>query len=130
MAQKLLIAEDEEMDFYKTLFEEEGYEVIHAPDGEAALDGLMLHKPKVMLLDLRLPKVDGLEILKRMQERSLSPETRVIIWTGFDNYGEPQSTIEEHYGAQVAYYLKKPISLEDLTSKVRELMNGKPDEAA
>ena len=122
MKKKILIAEDEEMDFYREVFEAEGYEVIHAVDGEKTVVELTRHKPEVLLLDLRMPKVDGIEILKEMKEKKLSPGTRVIIWTGFDNYGEPEKTISENYADQVAFYMKKPISLDDLTAKVRQLM--------
>ena len=122
MAKKILIAEDEDMDFYRDIFQEEGYEVIHADDGLKAVTELKLHQPDVLLLDLRMPKLDGVEILREMKEKKISPKTRVIIWTGFDNYGEPERTINEHYREQVAFYMKKPISLEDLLGKVRQLI--------
>ncbi|MBI4430776.1 MAG: response regulator [Candidatus Omnitrophica bacterium] len=123
MPKKLLIAEDEDVAFFQEIFEEEGYQVIHAPDGQAALEAIHQHKPDVMILDLRMPKVDGVEILKEMKEKNLSPNTKIIIWTGFDNYGEPQRTIDENYSEQVASYMKKPISLDKLIENVKRLMS-------
>ena len=120
---KILIAEDEEMSFFCDVLKEEGYETFHADDGEKAIEMLKKHQPEVLLLDIRLPKYHGGEILQELKERKISPKTKVIIWTGFDNYGEPRKTIEEKYGEQVAYYMKKPVSLEDLLAKVRDLMS-------
>lgn len=121
---KIIIAEDEEMSFYCDVFQEEGYEVIHADDGAKAISELKKHQPEVLLLDLRLPKYDGLEILRELKERKISPKTKVIVWTGFDVYGEPQKTIEENYSDQVAFYLKKPIALDDLLTKVRQVIDS------
>jgi len=61
--------------------------------------------------------------LKELQSKKLSPKTWVIIWTAFDNYGEPEKTILREYSDQLAYYLKKPINLEDLREKIREIMS-------
>ena len=67
MKHRILVVDDEQnaRDALKTILSEEGYDVAEAADGEAALSALASFRPEAVLCDIRMPKLDGLEVLKR-----------------------------------------------------------------
>ena len=69
MAKKVLVVDDEKpiSDIIKFNLEKEGYEVIVAYDGEEALEKVEDDSPDLIILDLMLPKIDGLEVAKRVR---------------------------------------------------------------
>ncbi|MDQ1729658.1 MAG: hypothetical protein QOD33_1783 [Pyrinomonadaceae bacterium] len=113
---RILIAEDEanlRMVLQKEL-ERLGYRVQVAPDGDAALRKLEESNVDVLLCDINMPKVDGMEVLRRVHERPNPPE--VIMLTG-------QATVETAVEAMKlgAYdYLTKPYSITELDVRVRQ----------
>jgi DNA-binding NtrC family response regulator len=113
---RILIAEDEanlRMVLQKEL-ERLGYRVQAAPDGDAALRKLEESNVDVLLCDINMPKVDGMEVLRRVHERPNPPE--VIMLTG-------QATVETAVEAMKlgAYdYLTKPYSITELDVRVRQ----------
>jgi DNA-binding NtrC family response regulator len=115
-AARILIAEDEanlRMVLQKEL-ERLGYRVQAAPDGDAALRKLEESNVDVLLCDINMPKVDGMEVLRRVHERPNPPE--VIMLTG-------QATIETAVEAMKlgAYdYLTKPYSITELDVRVKQ----------
>jgi len=115
-AARILIAEDEanlRMVLQKEL-ERLGYRVQVAPDGEAALRKLEESNVDVLLCDINMPKIDGMEVLRRVHERPNPPE--VIMLTG-------QATVETAIEAMKlgAYdYLTKPYSITELDVRVKQ----------
>ncbi|MFF3652326.1 response regulator [Streptomyces sp. NPDC002181] len=85
MAIKVVIADDQEMvrtGFRMILESQPDIEVVaDAPDGEAALAAVAAHRPDVLLLDIRMPKLDGLEVTRRLADRD---GPRIVIVTTFD----------------------------------------------
>lgn len=113
---RLLIAEDEAN--LRLVLQKElqrlGYRVHAAPDGEAALRKLEESNVDVLLCDINMPRMDGMELLRRVHERPNPPE--VIMLTG-------QGTIETAVEAMKngAYdYLTKPYSISELDVRVRQ----------
>jgi two-component system, NtrC family, response regulator AtoC len=113
---RLLIAEDEAN--LRLVLQKElqrlGYRVQAAPDGEAALRKLEESNVDVLLCDINMPRMDGMELLRRVHERPNPPE--VIMLTG-------QGTIETAVEAMKlgAYdYLTKPYSINELDVRVRQ----------
>ena len=113
---RLLIAEDEAN--LRLVLQKElqrlGYRVQAAPDGEAALRKLEESNVDVLLCDINMPRMDGMELLRRVHERPNPPE--VIMLTG-------QGTIETAVEAMRigAYdYLTKPYSINELDVRVRQ----------
>ena len=101
-------------------------EVFVARDGEEALDYLhrrgahelrSVENPKVVLLDLKLPKVDGLEVLQRIKS---DPRTRVIPVVVLTSSRE-QNDIVESYQFGVNSYIVKPVDFEQFTESMRQL---------
>ena len=79
----VLVIDDESclLDFYSVFLGDEGFEVIAAENGEKGLEAFKDKKPPLVITDLRMPGMDGLEILKRIKHES--PETEVIVATGY-----------------------------------------------
>jgi DNA-binding NtrC family response regulator len=113
---RVLFVDDEE-DFVTALAErmkarDLGGEV--ALDGEKALQMVEEETPDVMVLDVRLPGMDGLEVLKRVKQSY--PQTQVVMLTGYASAEDEKRALE--LGA--FKYLQKPVEIEDLVAAVRE----------
>jgi len=82
-AGRILIVDDEEeiREILSRLVQKEGFEPLAAPDGETALELLSRESPDILLLDIRMPGLDGMEILRRAKE--LDRDLPVIIITAF-----------------------------------------------
>ena len=92
-----------------------GYQVHHAADGLAALEQHAIHQPDLVILDWMLPKLDGLEVLKRLRSSSAVP---VLMLTA---RGEE---IDRVVGLEVGAddYLTKPFSMRELVARVRAML--------
>ncbi|HEU6451627.1 MAG TPA: response regulator, partial [Gemmatimonadaceae bacterium] len=102
---RILIADDERAitEGLSAILQDEGYEVDVAVDGQKALDHLTSGEYGVVLADLKMPKIDGIALLKEMQDGSIT--TECIIITG-------QATVDSAVQAmrQGAYdYIEKPL---------------------
>lgn len=96
-----------------------GIEIVaEASDGEEAVEAIEREKPDVVLLDLRMPKLDGLGVLQRLRERGTSRPT--LILTTFDD----DAMLFEAVRAGAKGWLLKDVSLERLTDALRVVANG------
>ena len=121
---KILFIEDEAA-IQKTLGESlrnKGYDVQSALDGEEGLRLAKSEKPDLILLDLILPKLHGLDLLERIRKDDDIKETPVIILTNLENVGEVERALE--LGANT-YLVKANYSLEDVVAKVKRAMGDK-----
>ncbi len=96
-------------------------EVIVAHDGVEALEYLEKctpeHLPELILLDLKLPRVDGLEVLKRIRENSKTRRLAVVILTSSNE----ERDILAGYDLGVNSYIRKPVDFEQFIEAVRQL---------
>ncbi len=92
--------------------------VAEAGDGEEAIEVIEREKPDVVLLDLRMPKLDGVGLLKQLRERGAQPPS--LILTTFDD----DAMLFEAVRAGAKGWLLKDVSLERLTSAIRTLAAG------
>jgi DNA-binding response OmpR family regulator len=113
---KILFVDDEESIrfLYKEEFEEKGYEVILASNGEESLEKFAETNPDLVVIDIKMPVMDGMEVLKRVREQS--GDVPVILCTA---YGEFKQNLETW--ASDAYVVKSA-NLESLFKKVEELL--------
>jgi len=113
----ILLVDDEEA-IQKMLsfpLRRDGYEVIEARDGEAALTRFAEEKVDLVVLDLALPKLDGLEVCRRLRAQSAVP---IIMLTARDE--EIDKVIGLEIGADD--YITKPFSIREFRSRVRALL--------
>ena len=92
--------------------------VAEASDGEEAIEVIEREKPDVVLLDLRMPKLDGVGVLRQLRERGTLPPA--LILTTFDD----DAMLFEAVRAGAKGWLLKDVSLERLTSAIRTLAEG------
>ncbi len=113
----ILIVEDEETQrvLLEGLLKKEGYAATGAGDGERALQLVRERTFEIVLLDYRLPGMDGLTVLKKLKE--LNPEIQVIMITAFGSIENAVTALKE--GA--FEYLTKPIDLDDLLFKIKKV---------
>ena len=114
MSKTVLIVEDEPV-LRKSLAEllaEEGYEALQACNGKEAHELVLSRSVDLVLTDVRMPEMDGIELLKRLQQ--LVPETPVIILTAF---GTVQSAVAAMSDG-AADYLLKPVQFEDVLMRI------------
>jgi len=117
---KILVVDDEpDPDFLaKRLLEIEKFTVITAYDGEEALRKIYSEKPKIVLLDIKLPKKDGYEVCKEIKSNEKYRQTIIIMFTAkiFDSDREKGLKL----GAD--YYITKPFSGKDLVQLLRDIL--------
>ena len=116
MTKKLLIVDDEAeiCEFLKSFFEDRDFKVAVANDGAKALEQVALFQPEVVLLDIQMPGMDGLQTLKKIKE--MHPRVKVIMVTAV----ETQEKIEEAMRLGADNYITKPLSLEYLEKDVQD----------
>ena len=118
MSARVLIADDEKniRDSLKIVLDEENYETEVASNGEEALNKIENEKYDIVITDIKMPKIDGMELLQKASK--ISPDTFFIIMTA---YASVNTAIEAL--RQGAYdYLIKPIEFEDLILRVKRLI--------
>jgi DNA-binding NarL/FixJ family response regulator len=114
----IVIADDSAMireRLVRMLSEVEGVSIIgQAEDGEAALEEILKHRPELVILDIRMPKANGIEVLERIKTEL--PDTSVIMLTAFPY--PPYK--EKSLAAGADYFLDKANEFE----AVREIIEG------
>ena len=118
----ILFIEDESA-LQKTFCEklsQEGYKPISALDGEIGLRLAKTKKPDLILLDLILPKIHGLDVLKKIKEDEGTKNIPVIVLTNLEGIEEIEKAME--LGA-TTYLVKANYSLEELAEKVKKALN-------
>ncbi len=105
----------------------EGFEAHYAFNGLEGYDKILSLQPDVVLLDLMLPGLNGVEVLRRLSTNTLARDIPVIIMTG---YGDRPDLLEEKllaYGARE--YLRKPFPIKSLVSSVKRIIAQYPRQA-
>ncbi len=117
MTFRVLIAEDEEItrNHLSDVLGDEGYDVVSTGNGLDALNEIKSSDFDILIADIKMPRMDGLELLSQVKE--VSPETEVLIVTGFGSINSAVDAIKK--GA--FDYLPKPFDLDELILKVRKI---------
>jgi len=112
---KILVVDDEEhiRRLYKEEFEDEGYTVIVASNGEEALELFDKENPDIVTLDILLPDIDGIRLLRQMKEKR--PKIPIIMSTAYDYRDDFAVWASEAY-------IVKSSDLEELKSMVKNLI--------
>ncbi len=112
---RIVVAEDEDVARAELarLLQHEGFDVVSAKDGAAGFARVQDTAPDVLVTDLRMPGMDGLELLRRARE--LDPELIVVVMTGF---AEVDTAVRAMKGG-AEHYLPKPLHVDELVLLVR-----------
>ena len=119
----VLVVDDDEAlrGLFATLLGRNGFSVDYADDGRSARDQIHRHNYSVILLDLMMPEVNGVELLRHLERNSPSLLSRVIVVTGAS-----QRSIEDFDASNVWALIRKPFDIDDLISSAIECSEGRP----
>ena len=117
---RLLIVDDEAgiVEEVKDFFQEEGYEVQTADTGKDGIEAINKFRPDLLVLDVKLPDISGLHVLRHCKENS--PATKIIVNTGYVD----QFIIDEAERLGRDAFLQKPFNLERLKEEIDKLLGG------
>jgi DNA-binding response OmpR family regulator len=113
---KILVVDDDLhiQRLYKEEFEEEGYEVVIASNGQEAIDLFNSETPDIVTLDILLPDIDGIRLLRQMKEKD--PKVPIIMSTAYDYRDDFAVWASEAY-------IVKSSDLDELKATIKKLMN-------
>jgi len=117
---KILLVEDNplHMKLMEMTLRDKGYILVKASDGETALATAVAERPDLLLLDVRIPKLDGFEVAKRLRQRPEFKTTPIIALTAHAMRGDQDKVIE----AGCDIYLSKPIDTRQLPLIVEQAL--------
>lgn len=120
---RVLVADDTESvrSLFRKLLITDGHDVIMAADGAAALEAVQRHQPDVILLDIGMPTLDGLEVCRRLKSDPATRLTPVVMVTGQTDLSDRIRGIE----AGADEFLSKPVHPHELRARVRSLTRMK-----
>jgi two-component system cell cycle response regulator DivK len=120
MAKKILIVEDNElnMKLFHDLLESKGYDILQTRDGMEALKVARAHMPDLILMDIQLPEVSGLEVTKWLKEDDNLKRIPVVAVTAFAMKGDEEKIREGGCEA----YIAKPISVTNFLETVEQFL--------
>ncbi|NKE46622.1 response regulator [Roseomonas frigidaquae] len=122
MAWRILVAEDEGLAAMAIEDEllREGYEVVLAPDGQAALEAAAQQPPDLLLTDLRMPRLDGAGLIRAL--RSSRPALPVVVMTGYAPAGGAGAFARQGEGPVALF--AKPLDMDAVLAALRKLLPG------
>ena len=117
-AKTVLIVEDNElnMKLFNDLLEAHGYRVLQTRDGLSALEIARQHMPDLIIMDIQLPEISGLEITDRLKKDAALKAIPIVAVTAFAMRGDEQKIL----GAGCDAYLSKPISVSTFLETIRK----------
>jgi CheY-like chemotaxis protein len=117
MAKTILVADDNKHELYlvQVRLEEAGYKVLCAKDGEEAIGLTQENKPDLLILDVRMPKLDGDQVYMMLKSDPATKHIPILILTGLRSDAEIASSHEEDIFA-------KPVNFETLKARLKQLL--------
>ena len=118
-AKTILYVEDNELNrkIVRDLLSRTSYRLLEAPDGEAGIALAVAQRPDLILMDIQLPKVSGIDAMRSLRREPRTAATPIIAITSFALSGDDQRAKD----AGASAYLAKPYSPRALLAKIREL---------
>ncbi len=121
MAYKLLVVDDEQdiVDILRDKLVREGFEVVAAYDGKAALERIEKDDPDIILLDLMMPEMNGFEVLKEVRTKYREKWRPVIIISSKNEF----ESVADCYDMEADLYLTKPCSFYDIIAGIKKMLD-------
>lgn len=119
MSRKVLIADDEPdiIEILKFNLEKQGYDVVTAKDGDEAFDRAKQHRPDLIVLDMMMPKKNGIEVLELLRLQPAFKDTLIMFLTALND----ETTQLRGFSTGADDYVSKPVSPSVFVSKVNAL---------
>jgi CheY-like chemotaxis protein len=116
----VLIADDDEdiLALVRATIERSGHEVMAVADGAAALSAMAKRRPDLAVLDIAMPELDGLEVLRRLRADDETKDLPVILLTAQAQAAD----VERGFATGASAYVRKPFSPRDLATRVDDLL--------
>ncbi len=116
---KILIVEDEIdlLDALATALEYEGFEALKADGGKKGIEMAKDERPALAIVDISMPKVDGIEVIKRFKENDWGTDIKIIVMTALDDL-EKMAEVMDAGGDE--YVVKTQVTLGDIVQKVKD----------
>ena len=116
----VLIADDDEdiLALVRATIERSGHEVMAVADGAAALSAMAERRPDLAVLDIAMPELDGLEVLRRLRADDETKDLPVILLTAQAQAAD----VERGFATGASAYVRKPFSPRDLATRVDDLL--------
>jgi CheY-like chemotaxis protein len=120
---RLLIVEDDPLmsRMYQKIFTFEGYEVEMAGDGQEGLDKVRASKPTLVLLDVMMPKLNGLQVLEKLKSDPETKDIPVIMLTNLAGEQDAEAALAK--GA-IKYIIKSEYEPKEVADMVKEILAG------
>ena len=122
MTELVLVADDDDdiLLLVTTRLRRDGFEVVQASSGDEALRLAREKRPRLAVLDIGMPGLDGLEVLEQIRADDELRDMRVLLLTA----KAQESDVRRGFDTGADAYVKKPFSPADLSARVRELLDG------
>ena len=117
-AERVLVVEDNEknMMLFRDVLQATGYTTLEASTGEEAIELAILHTPALVLMDVQLPGIDGVEALARLRHDERTASIPVLALTAQAMHGDRERLVEAGFDG----YLSKPVDVIELLRTVSE----------
>jgi len=121
MTMKLLIAEDDpaSRELLREILEAQGYQVVEAEDGQTALRRIEEENPDLVLLDIQMPKLDGLAVVRRLRQHPRLNSLPVVAVTSYAMRGDREKALAAGFDT----YLTKPIDVAAMRKTIEQLLS-------
>lgn len=121
---KVLIVEDDQflLRMYKKKFEIAGFQVEIAVDGEDGLNKMRSAKPDIVLMDIMMPKLNGLDAIAQAKQDSMIKNIPILVLTNLSNTDDAQNAVKS--GA-LGYMVKSDFTPSQVVEKVKSILDSK-----
>jgi DNA-binding response OmpR family regulator len=122
MTHKVLIADDEPniLISLEYLMKREGYAVTVARDGQEALEAILRERPRLVLLDVMMPRKTGFDVCQEVRATESVKDTLIVMLTAKGR----DTDVAKGMAMGATAYMTKPFSTKEMAQKVRELLEG------
>ncbi len=117
---RILVVEDNETNMYliRFMLEKSGHKVIEAKEGAVGVESAIKEKPDLILMDIQLPDIDGLEATKRIRASEADGDIPIIALTSFAMAGDRERAL----AAGCTGYIEKPINPETFMAEIEKYL--------
>jgi two-component system cell cycle response regulator DivK len=123
---QVLVVEDNEknMKLFRDVLQATGYQLLEATTGEQAMELALAHEPNLVLMDIQLPDIDGVEALGRLRANERTASIPVVALTAQAMQGDRERFLAAGFDG----YVSKPVDVVEFVKTVAEHCGGRGDE--